>query len=146
MQAPRVLTVPQPWAWAVTVGIQQTIVCSWKDGTSFTGPVLIHAPLKQFDLEGADQLVMHGHEIPPSLPRRAIVGRAHLACCVSAEVAKRVLSNPEQYDQGPWHLVLTHPEVASYPMRANNTSPSNRGLGVAPRGWKAAFTPSSTAS
>lgn len=142
MQAPRLLTVTQPWAWAITTGIQPILSRYWADGTRFTGPVLIHASRTHFDLDGSRWLTDQGYEVPRELNRGVIVGRVYLACCVSTELVRRVLGASRQAwidtTPGAWHLVFTDPEAAPHPIAVHGAQ--NNGLVAAPRGWRNAFT------
>lgn len=135
------ITIEQPWAWAVLAGIRPIITRSWNAPTAFTGPVLIHASRRRFDLAGSQWLTERGHEIPRGLERGAIVGRVELAVCVTSDVARSVLSQSDHVwldsIPGAYHLVFTSPESATQPVAAHDTR--NGGLAPAPRGWKAAF-------
>ena len=135
------ITLQQPWAWAVLAGIRPIITRSWSAPTEFTGPVLIHASRRRFDLAGSQWLTERGHEIPRGLQRGVIVGRAELACCVTDDVARFVLSQSDHVwldsVPGAHHLVFNSPEFATQTVAAHDTR--NGGIVPAPRGWKAAF-------
>lgn len=136
---PRVLSVDQPWAWAVCEGIRPVLSRFWEYETRFTGPVLIHAARKRFDFTGAQWLMDQGYDIP-DLPRGSIVGRVQLTACAPDAVARRTLGRDTHLwmvdDPAAFHLVLSEPEHAPFPMECA----ANRAqLGSAPHGWKAAF-------
>lgn len=133
------ITIEQPWAWAVLAGIRPMVTRAWNAPTQFDGPVLIHASRNRFDLSGSQWLIEQGYEIPRGLSRGLIVGRAELACCVTSEVARSVLAQAKHawLDSGGYHLVFINPEFASQTVAARDTY--NGGLAPAPRGWKAAF-------
>ncbi len=135
------ITLQQPWAWAVLAGIRPIITRSWSAPTEFTGPVLIHASRRHFDLAGSQWLTERGHEIPRQLQRGVIVGRVELACCVTDDVARFVLSQSDHVWLDPvpsaHHLVFNSPEFAMQTVAAHDTY--NGGIVPAPRGWKAAF-------
>ncbi len=135
------ITIEQPWTWAVLAGIRPIITRSWHEPTAFTGPVLIHASRRRFDLAGAQWLRERDYEIPRDLDQGVIVGRAELACCVTTDVARSVISQTDhvwlESVPNAQHLVFISPEFAPSPMPAHDTR--NGTLASAPRGWKAAF-------
>lgn len=139
---PRMLSVDQPFAWLMCEGIKNIESRSWRDGTLFTGPVLIHAN-RRFDVAGAMWCQRQGIYYPKDLPTGVIVGRANLETCVSDHFAQMLI--PPDYrgwmrdDPRSYHLVFTDAVHAPAPVPAysagNNMLP-------APAGWKAAFEPS----
>lgn len=137
---PRVLSVDQPWAWAICDGIRPILSRLWDHETRFTGPVLIHAARTRFDLAGSQWLLDQGYDIPRNLPRGSIVGRVQLTACAPDGLARRTLSRDTHRwmvdDPAAFHLVLTEPEHAPFPMPCAGTRAQ---LGRAPQGWKAAF-------
>lgn len=136
------LTVDQPWAWAISTGIKPIESRQWVDGTLWTGSILIHSTLKRFDIAGADWLLNQGYDLPRNLAQGVIVGRVELTYCVADAVARSVFSADHTMwlkPEHPYHLVLSHPEVAEHPIRVPGAQ--NHGLVPAPRGWREAFPP-----
>jgi ASCH domain len=80
-----VLTVKQPWAWAIVNGIKTIENRSW--ATAYRGPLLIHAGVSRTDL-GAEGDRMPG--LPPyeALTYGAIIGVADLVEVVPLEQVK----------------------------------------------------------
>lgn len=84
MSRTRTITIRQPWASLIVLGIKDVENRAWC--TKYTGPLMIHAsaaPPLILDLANADTILratvgMTLDEVCPELPRGAIVGRVNL--------------------------------------------------------------------
>ena len=79
---PRIISVRQPWAWAITVPLAKvrktTENRNWS--TNYRGPILIHAglqPRRQPEIREFIEFIVE-KPIPDPLPLGGIVGRANL--------------------------------------------------------------------
>ena len=97
----RVLSIRQPWAWAIAAGHKKVENRSWTTG--YRGPVYIHASLRN-ERPAHAWLKRHYRLSPPvDLPKGAIVAVANLA-----DVVRR--RNAEAFGKwffGPYGFVLT---------------------------------------
>jgi len=76
----KVLSVRQPWAWAIVTGLKCVENRTWR--TAYRGPLAIHAS-QRVDAQGAAWIGRHlGRPVPPVLPRGGIVGHVELTDCV----------------------------------------------------------------
>ncbi len=96
----KALSIRQPWAWLIANGHKDIENRSW--GTSFRGPVFVHAG-KAFDPDvrpGVDE--MNGVRLPAraDLARGAIVGVATVVDCVE--------THRSDWFYGPYGFVLTN--------------------------------------
>ena len=84
---PRILSIRQPWAWAIATGRKKVENRVWN--TSYRGPVYIHASSNR--APGADQWIRRQFRlrVPEELPRGAVVAVAELADVVTRKSAKR---------------------------------------------------------
>jgi hypothetical protein len=104
----KALSIRQPWAWAIIAGVKDVENRTWP--TSYRGPLLIHAGLKD-DLNGWEFLDELGIPLPVDPPTGGIVGVVDLVDCLQG------------YDsvwaqQGCWHWLLKSPRARSFvPMR-----------------------------
>lgn len=123
---PYVLTVKQPWAWA--------IIHAGKDVENrsrpirYRGRLLIHAG-KGYAPEGDEWLRRMGIEPPVDLPRGCIVG--------SVQVTGSTQTSPSRWamkGHHHWLLADSTPAVAPLPCRGALN------LFRAPEGWEQAFT------
>ena len=96
----RVLSIQQPWAWAILHG--KTIENrTWP--TKDTGPFLIHSG-KKFDHIGFHWLLQHQELLTAEIPPRddfhmgGIIGRSIIVDCVDY--------HPSPFFFGPWGFVL----------------------------------------
>lgn len=133
MRAAKVLSVRQPWAWAIAEGHQRLITRD-RD-TGYRGTLLIVAPRRQpIDRDGVAELRRRGYGVPVDLPRGVIVGSVELIECLSSSVRLPL-------DLGQWagpgisHWLFAMPRVAATPLRAN----TGLGLGQPPARWSDAF-------
>jgi ASCH domain len=69
--SPAVLSVRQPWAWALVSGHKDVENRTWS--TKHRGFVAIHAAMRR-DVDGFDALKQMGLTVPEALPRGAVVG------------------------------------------------------------------------
>lgn len=114
----KVLSVKQPWAWAIIAGFKTCENRTW--GTNYRGPLLIHAGksageirtvrrLEKQSKEGVPIVDYDGtsHVMPPADELKrwsgAIVGVAYVAGCLDERGAKRAKLT---FVEGPvcWHL------------------------------------------
>jgi hypothetical protein len=96
----RVLTIRQPWAWAIIHGGKDVENRSWR--TAHRGPLLIHAGAR-FDRSAEPEvrrLASQGPPPPDEYELGAIVGVVELVDCV------RDARSPWA-EAGFWHWVLT---------------------------------------
>jgi hypothetical protein len=144
VDAPRVLTVQQPWASLIVSGLKPVENRSWR--TPYRGPLLIHAAALRYDDEGERRLRRAGLPLPPAparlpgqaalwsrplsetLPRGCIVGRVILTDCV------RDFDSPWA-ERGAWHWLLSTPEPAIRPLRCKGAL----NLSAPPTEWQRAF-------
>ena len=107
----KVLTVCQPWAWAIVHGPKTVENRHW--ATNYRGPLLIHAgKSRKFLRGGIDEIAgLHGIDVPvDELVYGAVVGIADLVDSLPAVRnvdgrAKRLMQNLWA-DHGTAHLVL----------------------------------------
>lgn len=104
------LTLTQPWASAVAVGIKCVETRSWR--TEYRGPVLIHAA-KGFPASArafAREELQRGVRIPNPLPLGAVVALARIDHIERTEASLPFLGRTEEHygDYSPgryaWHL------------------------------------------
>jgi hypothetical protein len=123
----RVLTVRQPWAWAIVHGGKDVENRSWL--TKYRGPLLIHAG-SAFDPDGYDTVRELANQPPPApreLLRGAIIGVVELVDCVQDSRSGWAIS-------GQWHWALRHPQ----PLHRAVPCPGRLGLWRPPPGltWR----------
>jgi len=100
----RVLTVRQPWAWAIVQGGKDVENRSWS--TKHRGPLLIHAG-SAFERDGYETVKRLGSRPPPpvdELVHGAIIGVVELVDCVQD-------SDSEWAVPGQWQWCLQSPRV-----------------------------------
>lgn len=98
----RVLTVRQPWAWAIIQGGKDVENRSWP--TNHRGPLLIHAG-SAFEREGYETVKRLARRSPPpadEFVHGAIIGVVELVDCVQG-------SDSEWAIPGQWHWCLRSP-------------------------------------
>ena len=97
---PRVLSIRQPWAFAICTGEKDIENRDWQNPPGYRGPLLIHAGLKaeKRTPELLAYLKYCGVDPPLELPVGGIVGRANLVDVV------KVSKSP--WFQGPLGFVL----------------------------------------
>ena len=101
-----VLTLKQPWAWAVFHAGKD--VENRSRGTGHRGELHIHAG-RGVDPDGLAVLAEMGHTVPPVLPAGVIVGSVHLDDVVWAHPSPWAVS-------GQWHWVLSRPRLLREPI------------------------------
>jgi ASCH domain len=83
---PRVLSVKQPWAWAIVSGLKHVENRSW--ATPYRGTVYIHAS-RQLDASGIAWFGKHKIKLPRDLPTGAVVGKCELVNVVDRTQGRR---------------------------------------------------------
>ena len=81
----KVLTIKQPWASLIMLGLKKYEFRSWK--TEYRGELLIHAG-KGIDKDGMERLKKY---IPENMPTEKILGKVKLIDCIK--------TSPECYDK-----------------------------------------------
>lgn len=81
----KVLTIKQPWASLIMLGLKKYEFRSWK--TEYRGELLIHAG-KGIDKDGMERLKKY---IPENMPTERILGKVKLIDCIK--------TSPEFYDK-----------------------------------------------
>ena len=115
----KVLSVRQPWAWAIIHGGKDIENRNWK--TNYRGPLAIHAG-KQFDMTGDDQqwMLVHGGEPYVEMlqkfceedghdVRGAIIGTVNLIDCIPSYACKSPWKAGNDPDYFCWKLESPHP-------------------------------------
>lgn len=122
----RALTLSQPWATAIALGVKHVETRSWR--TTYRGPLLIHAA-QNFPKDARDfarEAVTAGH-LPATLPFSAIVARCSLLEILPTEdvideLARIHADGLERlygdYTPGRWAWLLTHVEPLPEPIPA----------------------------
>jgi len=101
-KGPRVLTIRQPWAWAIIHGGKDVENRTWR--TSFRGPLLIHAG-SAFEVDGYERVKGLAVQAPPpagEFTHGAIIGVVDLVDCVQD-------SDSAWAADGQWHWCLRNP-------------------------------------
>jgi len=109
---PRVLSIRQPWAWAIATGKKKVENRTWT--TPYRGTVFIHASLSR--ASGASAwLSKHFRLTPPAdLPRGAIIAVAVLDKVVTRRNGKAF----GKWFEGPYGFVLTDVRPVKKPIMA----------------------------
>jgi hypothetical protein len=111
---PRVLSLKQPWAWAVSIGKKKVENRTWSTG--YRGSVYIHASSK-LDRDALEWLRRHTRLIPPAdLPHRAVVAVADLDDVVSGRDGKTKFG---KWFFGPFGFVLKNVRPLPRPVPTN---------------------------
>lgn len=120
------ITVRQPWAWAIIHGHKDVENRSWP--TRHRGLLLIHAG-QRLDPDGFAFLERQSITVPASARERGvIVGSVHVTNCIRD--ASSVWAEPEC-----WHWLLAEPGPASRAVPCRG----RMGLYRAPENWEEAF-------
>lgn len=109
----RVLSVRQPWAWAIVEGHKRVENRPWT--TTFRGPVLIHAGVTASEAD-FEYLRNESRVRPPSrteIDRGCIVAAAELVDVVTRKTAKRF----GRWFRGPYGLVFRNPVALRKPVK-----------------------------
>lgn len=124
--AVKVLTVRQPWAWAIIHAGKNVENRVWS--TDFRGRLLIHAARRP-DRRGAGALESAGIIVPAEeLAGGVIVGSVYVADCIRD-------SRSPWARAGVWNWLLENPEPAT----AVVTFRGREKLFTPPPGWEVAF-------
>jgi hypothetical protein len=104
------LSLKQPWAWAVATGRKRVENRTWS--TRYRGSVYIHASSK-FDRDAAEWLTREVRLTPPDdLTQSAIVAVADLTAIVTRREAARF----GKWFFGPYGFVLTNTQALTRPV------------------------------
>jgi hypothetical protein len=109
MAKARVLTVKQPWAWAIVFGGKDVENRNW--ATKHRGPLLIHAGMA-FERDGYPTVARLSATRPPdpgAFQHGVILGVVELIDCVRD--AGSVWAEP-----GAWHWCLRNPQTLEPPV------------------------------
>jgi hypothetical protein len=106
---PRVLSVKQPWAWAIVTGRKRVENRSWS--TPYRGTVYIHASGTP-DARGVAWFSKHKIKVPPALPTGAIVGTCELVEIVRRKQGQRF----GKWFFGPVGWVMKNPQALTRPI------------------------------
>lgn len=107
----RVLSVRQPWAWAILYAGKDVENRTWR--TPYRGRIAIHAG-KLIAPGAADKLRGIGIEVPADLPRGAILGTIDVMDCVEGVDSRWAV--PEH-----WHWQLANPCPLALPVPCNGS-------------------------
>lgn len=110
LPGPRVLSIQQPWAWAITAGRKEVENRSWQ--TAYRGRVYIHASGK-LNREGIKWLARTFRlRVPDELPQGAVVAVADLVDVVTRKRAKRF----GRWFGGPYGFVFSNVRILRRPV------------------------------
>lgn len=120
----RILTVRQPWAWAIIHAGKDVENRSRNIAGDYRGTVAIHAglaPFEQHNMASRAHLYAHGTEVPTAIGFGAIIGVVDLTnvhyytgCPVYIDDAPWLCSRWSQRDS--WHLTLATPRPLPEPI------------------------------
>lgn len=128
----RILTVRQPWAWAIVHGGKDVENRSRNIAGDYRGLVAIHAGLayEKGTLAGQLHRTLHGSEVPTELVFGAVIGVVHLwavhpdsdggLCCPNVSDHHQ-LGDARPLDwtmRDHWHLSLSRPQALPKPIPA----------------------------
>jgi len=123
----RVLTVRQPWAWAIVQGRKDVENRSRNVAGSYRGPVAIHAGLAPFEKDNmASRAHREAREAATEIVFGGIVGVVDLVgvhVCVSAAGCM-----PDPADHGRWALCSPWAEPGGYHLVLANARPLARAV------------------
>lgn len=125
----KVLTLTQPWASLVVLGVKRVETRSWR--TSYRGELVIHSAKgwSREDRDFAGELVRRGilpapaadytgrppHREFPELPMGALVGEVRLVDVVRTETLRVDAAEEELGDYGPGRFAWLLTEAGAYP-------------------------------
>src|SRR5262245_647752 len=108
---PRVLSIQQPWAWAIATGRKKVENRTWN--TPYRGTVYIHASSNR-DVGAYDWIRRQFRiAVPDNLPTCAVIAVAELTDVVTRRRAKRF----GKWFEGPYGFVLKHVRPLRRPVR-----------------------------
>lgn len=116
----RVLTVRQPWAWAIVHGGKDVENRSRNIAGSYRDQLAIHAGLthEQGTVAGEVHREAHGTEIPTELKFGAVIGVVDLASVHHDSDHGRGCPCSEWAIAGDWHLMVANPRPLARPIPA----------------------------
>lgn len=125
LEGVRVLSVRQPWAWAIVTGQKRIENRTWR--TAYRGPLLIHAGVSHAALGHYGK----GEPPPTRLTFGAVIGRVELVDCVPlAELPSGFKG--DRHAEGPWCWLLANPVELATPFAC----PGAVGLFLPPAGFE----------
>jgi hypothetical protein len=107
---PRVLSVKQPWAWAIVSGLKHVENRSW--ATPYRGTIYIHAS-RQLDTSGMAWFAKHKIKLPKDLPTGAVVGKCEIVNIVDGKEGQRFV----KWFFGPKGWVSKNPRRLARPIK-----------------------------
>ena len=119
---PRVLSVKQPWAWAIVSGLKRVENRSW--ATKYRGTIYIHAS-RQVDSWGKEWFAKHKIKLPSDLPTGVVIGTCELVDVVSGEQGPRF----GKWFFGPKGWVVKNPRTLPQPIAMKGTLGLTRASG-----------------
>lgn len=99
----KVLSIKQPWAWAIVSGLKPIENRVWV--TKFRGDFLIHAG-KKIDQSGIDFIKSIGISLPENFQTGGIIGWATITDCVD--------HYPSRWFSGPYGFIIKNPEPVEF--------------------------------
>jgi hypothetical protein len=111
---PRVLSVKQPWAWAIVSGLKRVENRSWT--TKYRGTIYIHAS-RQIDSRSKDWFAKHKIKLPSDLPTGVIIGTCELVNIVSGKQGRRF----GKWFFGPKGWIVKNPRKLAHPIALKGT-------------------------
>jgi hypothetical protein len=110
LDGPRVLSIRQPWAWAISQGRKKVENRTWS--TSYRGVVYIHASLK-LERDGLTWLSSKAKVQPPS---QFVFGAVVAVAVLSDVVTRRTAKRFRPWFFGPYGFVLRKVRVLRNPV------------------------------
>ena len=107
---PRILTVKQPWAWAIVSGLKHVENRSW--ATPYRGTIYIHAS-RHLDMRGLAWFAKHKIKLPKDLPIGLVVGKCELVNIVERKEGRRF----GRWFFGPKGWVIKNPRRLARPIK-----------------------------
>ena len=108
---PRVLSIQQPWAWAIACGLKKVENRKWS--TPYRGTVYIHASSK-LDRRGVEWIQRHFRAtVPSELPQCAVVAVVELQDVITR---RRAVCFGKWFE-GPYGFVLADVQPLRSPVR-----------------------------
>lgn len=111
LDGPRVLSVRQPWAWAISQGRKEVENRNWR--TSYRGLVYIHASTKL----DRDALAWLSAKAKVQPPREFVFGAVVAVAMLSDVVTRRAAKRFHPWFFGPYGFVLTQVRALRTPVK-----------------------------
>jgi hypothetical protein len=108
---PRVLSIRQPWAWAIATGRKKVENRSWN--TPYRGTVYIHASSRTEKFQNEWLYQTFRIRVPDDLPNSAIIAIAELQDVVTRRNSKRF----GRWLEGKFGFVLSNVKALRKPIR-----------------------------